>query len=111
MTEREILKHFVDTWDGWSNGEKLHMRMTSIVAEAKALLAASDPSPEHPAVVAYRKWGDSLKPRPYAMSEGFLAGWKQALAHIAENFDDGRPYTYAHTHLMNASNDTPTHLP
>lgn len=102
MTEREILKRFIKAWDE-NDG------MARCIADAKDVLAQNG---EHPAVEAYWKWFDSLPSRQVGLSEGYLAGWKQALQWASE-----QPYFAlscggnGESALRAYAVETPTHLP
>lgn len=109
MTERELLKRLVRDWDRIAHGMGPPLELSQFINEARVVLASTtDPEPEHPAVVAYQKWCNSMKPGTYSMAEGFLAGWRQALLYVAKYYDVNHR---THSHLISEGNSTPTHLP
>lgn len=105
MTEREILKKLVRIVD---SGLGLEGDIRTILnTEARDVLGQNEEL-AHPAIRAYLKWCNSLEPRAYPTSDAFLAGWTQALWHIAGNFEVG---SETRRHLLKASDATPEHLP
>ena len=113
MTEREILKKLVDLWQSDDGDFAVFGDLGRLAKEARKLLAETEPKPpDHPAVVAYREWAHSKLGCVTTTGQVFLAGWKRALEHIADNFDDSAfMQCDVRRHLLAASNATPERLP
>lgn len=116
MTERErdILRALIDLLAG--DRPVVATEAVKLLKKAQELLdVTTDPEPDHPAVVAYRQWCSTLRNwEAVPLSEGFLAGWKQALEHnaglLSRCYQD-RIGELICRDLLVASNDTPTQLP
>lgn len=120
MTEREILKRFIDVFENErANAPDTYTAMAASVIDlrqcvndAKTVLATTtEPEPEHPAVEAYRKWMREL-PIHTGPAERFLAGWKHGLAWAAEQiYFKHESGGSGETFLRDYAAATPTQLP